>query len=766
VGSNPAAPTQKTVKNFWLSFALYCRLHTTKFFFLRNPKKCNTMHIRFDFGLLRGDSFMSSPQAVGKPTNAGSGQVAIANTTGAYINVRNGPGTQYRDIGDLRENTLVLQYPSSLREGWVWIEQRGMNGWVSNSVVQFEPAVGNIPTNQTPTPYDGAVAVWHWKGSGIGEKSIEELVANLKKRAPNVRQIWVKTSDGASWQGKFDAGGGNMAINSAADIVRWVQILQQNNLEFHAWCVPTGTNIDGEAAVISAVCKVAGVKSMILDVEPYTGFFTAGRQAVRPLMTKIRQQVGGRFHIGMSMDPRPQHKESIFPDEWFPFINSLHPQVYWATFRNDPEAALQSAYDVWKGFGRPIIPALQGDGALIDQKTAQTLATQRHGAMGVSWWRYGVISQYEAVNTTITLVPPDKPITNPTDNFTDEVIIVPKGTGFRSGTYTGKPEFSEFVGTWGWTVLYKKTELNTSKVWAEWKADLPESGRYDISVFVSARHSTTRRARYKIHGVKGTNTEVVVDLNQAQTRNVWVTLGIFDLVKGAPNAGKVALNDVTGESDKEIEFDAVRFRRIVTTTVPSTPTNPPTGTTRPSIVNGVRVSDGYDSPTGTDVQRRSTIVWPQGWSDASPFGRLYFIGTPSEAYHTGADLNFGAPRADLGMPVYSCANGVVTFAARLPTWGNVIIIRHDPLYTPSGAVIYSRYGHVQNMRVKVGDRVTRGQQICEIGDAFGRFIPHLHFDLSPTTILETTPSDWPAKDYNRLIRNYIDPLAYIRSNRP
>ena len=99
-------------------------------------------------------------------------------------------------------------------------------------------------------------------------------------------------------------------------------------------------------------------------------------------------------------------------------------------------------------------------------------------------------------------------------------------------------------------------------------------------------------------------------------------------------------------------------------------------------------------------------------------------------------------------------------------WGNLVVIRHDPLYVPSGQIIYSRYAHVQNIRVEVGDRVARGQRICEVGDAFGRFVPHLHFDLSATTILETRPSNWPTLDYDLLVANYIDPLDWIRRHRP
>lgn len=715
---------------------------------------------------------MSSPAAVPKPTSAGSGQNAILDAKNAFVNIRNGPGTQYQDIGDIRDNALVVYFPNTrTADNWYWVEYLGISGWVSGDAAKFEAAVGGTQPNTTPTPYDGKIAVWHWKGESVAQTSIEALAANLKQSAPNVKQVWVKTSDGTDWMGRFDKSA--LAINGPADITRWVNVLAQNDLEFHAWCVPQGLNIESEAAIIAAVCNTSGVKSMILDVEPYTGFWQGGREAVRPLMMRIRQLVGGRFHIGMSMDPRPWHKDSIFPDEWFPFINSIHPQTYWYTFRARPEDTLQQMVETWGSYGHPIIPALQGDAPLVDQTTAHNVAAQRYGFKGLSWWRYGVISQYNAVNKTIEITTsPGEAPTEPTDNIADEVLVIPGGTGFRSGSYTGLPEFNQFDGTWNWKVYYKNTEPSVSKVWVEWKTNLPESGRYEISAFIPARHATTQRARYKIHGIRGTNTEVVVDINQSQYRNLWVSLGVFDLVKGTPNAGKVFLNDVTGESDREIAFDAVRFRRIVTnstgngSTGGSTGGNTGTGGTRPSVVNGIPVADGYDAPIGTAEQRRSSQVWPAGWVDASPFGILYFVGTPSEAYHTGADLNFGTPYEDKGMPVYSVANGVVTFAGSLRVWGNVIIIRHDPLYEPSGAVLYSRYGHVQNMRVKVGDRVKRGDQICEIGDAFGRFVPHLHFDLSPTTILETRPSDWPGTNRTLLLRDYIDPLAFIRRSRP
>jgi murein DD-endopeptidase MepM/ murein hydrolase activator NlpD len=493
---------------------------------------------------------------------------------------------------------------------------------------------------------------------------------------------------------------------------------------------------------------------MILDVEPYAGFWSGGKEGVRPFMTRIRRALPGSFHIGMGVDPRKQHYATIFPREWFPFVQSVHPMVYWATFQRDPADVLAETYQVWGNYGRPIIPILQGDANPKDMNSAITLATQRYGARGLSWWRLGVIGpvQWKVINQPVRPGQPAPPPVEPTPSnpYGQEQVVRPRDRGFTSGSYTGQQEFQSFVGTWGWEVLYKATEPQTSKAWAQWAPILERSGKFEIATFVPTRHATTQNARFKIHGVKGATTEVVVTVDQARYKNQWITLGVYEIDKDAINAGVVFLNDLTGETGREIAFDAIRWRELRD---PNAPLPTPEG-----------MADGYDSPVGTAEERASAKLWPGQWLDASPFGRLYFVGTPSEAYHTGADLNL--PRdADAHDPVYSAASGVVTFASRLPTWGNVIVIKHDPLAS-DGKVLYGRYAHVEDMSVKVGDRVKRGQQIAKVGNAFGQWAYHLHFDLSPTTLLESKPADWPAKDRTKLLKNYIDPKEFIANNRP
>jgi murein DD-endopeptidase MepM/ murein hydrolase activator NlpD len=605
------------------------------------------------------------------------------------------------------------------------------------------------------TPYDGKIGIWQWKGDAIAEDSVENIVRTIKNWAPVITQVWVKTSDGTNWQGEFDTDR-NLAIDSVASVDKWVRILEANGMEFHAWAVVKGEDVVAEADRIIEVCNRPGVRSMILDVEPFSGFWTVGSDPVRPLMTRIRRGVGGRFHIGMAVDPRPQHKAKIFPDEWRPFINSVHLQVYWNTFQRPMQDVIDEAYTTWGSYGLPLFPVMPGTAPRDEINDGREYVVNHKKAAGISWWRLGVIGPVEFPAINHAIVPGGNGGTTPPPaqgRYGVEVVINPDKPQYRDGAFGGADVnqlLKTFRGTWGWTVKYKGTAKTSSLVWARWDPQLVASGWYEVSAFVPARHATTNRARFKLHGVLGTTTELEVPVRQSSFSNVWVPLGVYQFDANDAQAGVVFLNDLTGEDNLEIAFDAIRWRQIV------------------GIVPTEKyLADGFDSPVGTASERRGDKVWPGTWFDATGFDRLYRVGTSEQAYHTGADLNMNEPYwdADAHSPVYAAASGVVTFADRLPGWGNVIVIRHDALIA-NGQVLYGRYAHVEGLIAKVGDRVVRGEQICKVGNAEGLFPYHLHFDLSPTTILATQPWNWPKMDRASLRANYIDPLDFILNHRP
>lgn len=153
--------------------------------------------------------------------------------------------------------------------------------------------------------------------------------------------------------------------------------------------------------------------------------------------------------------------------------------------------------------------------------------------------------------------------------------------------------------------------------------------------------------------------------------------------------------------------------------------------------------------------------WPDDWYDANHYGHYYEVGT-LKAFHTGADLN--RPKdADNNNPIYAVAPSTVLWAGKYPAWGNLVVLKLRG-YAPDGICYRVRYGHMRKLNVKRGDNLERGDLIGTVGDADGRYSPHLHFDLSPTNILDTNPAFWPGLNLKRLKAEFVDPLQTILQN--
>lgn len=167
----------------------------------------------------------------------------------------------------------------------------------------------------------------------------------------------------------------------------------------------------------------------------------------------------------------------------------------------------------------------------------------------------------------------------------------------------------------------------------------------------------------------------------------------------------------------------------------------------------------FTPPIGTEEERSTGQAWPGTWVDATPYLTRYALG-----YHTGADLNNNLPRhdSDAHAPVYSIGDGKVTYAQLVSKkyWGNLIVIDHGIV---DGMPLFSRYGHIEAMTIKVGDVVKTGQQIAKVGNGEGLFPYHLHFDISTTAQLRTMPTYWPGNDRQGVKHHFVDPKAWLNS---
>lgn len=111
----------------------------------------------------------------------------------------------------------------------------------------------------------------------------------------------------------------------------------------------------------------------------------------------------------------------------------------------------------------------------------------------------------------------------------------------------------------------------------------------------------------------------------------------------------------------------------------------------------------------------SPSIWPaKGWL-TSRFGYRVSPFTGKRQLHGGIDI-----AARPGTPVIAPAKGRVKFVGRKGPLGNAIVLDH-------GYGVRTLYGHNEELLVKAGEKVERGQQIAAVGSSGRSTGPHLHY---------------------------------------
>ena len=111
-------------------------------------------------------------------------------------------------------------------------------------------------------------------------------------------------------------------------------------------------------------------------------------------------------------------------------------------------------------------------------------------------------------------------------------------------------------------------------------------------------------------------------------------------------------------------------------------------------------------------------IWPvSGKLESGVGGRRNPFGGRGYEYHEGQDID-----AVFGTPVQAAATGRVIIAGWQRGYGNVVYVDH-------GSGLSTRYGHLSEIDVSVGQTVTRGQTIGLVGSTGRSTGPHLHYEV-------------------------------------
>ncbi len=186
------------------------------------------------------------------------------------------------------------------------------------------------------------------------------------------------------------------------------------------------------------------------------------------------------------------------------------------------------------------------------------------------------------------------------------------------------------------------------------------------------------------------------------------------------------LSTILGRSDVDVDRIMQQARRDYTGE--GGPFEPiPPGVDADALAAGTAAGDARVAALIQDLESVNLMRFA---AERLPFGEPVYAGRRTsgfgvradpkgrgKAMHTGLDI--AAPR---GTAIYSTAEGIVTFVGRQSGYGILVKIRHAFGFE-------TVYAHLNRARVKVGQRVSRGDRIADMGSTGRSTGTHLHYEV-------------------------------------
>jgi len=153
------------------------------------------------------------------------------------------------------------------------------------------------------------------------------------------------------------------------------------------------------------------------------------------------------------------------------------------------------------------------------------------------------------------------------------------------------------------------------------------------------------------------------------------------------------------------------------------------GTLDPESERASAILEGMER---IDLYRQAAEKTPLSLPLRTAFRHTSGFGMRWGRMHAGTDMA-GA----YGSPILATADGVVTHAGWESGYGRLVTVRHDFGFE-------TRYAHLSEIRVSVGQRVSRGDRVGDMGNSGRSTGTHLHYEV-------------------RVGGNPVDPMRFIRA---
>jgi murein DD-endopeptidase MepM/ murein hydrolase activator NlpD len=165
---------------------------------------------------------------------------------------------------------------------------------------------------------------------------------------------------------------------------------------------------------------------------------------------------------------------------------------------------------------------------------------------------------------------------------------------------------------------------------------------------------------------------------------------------------------------------------------------PPLAPAVGTVAAALPVADVSDLVKAAELHHRTAAARPTTAAVTAPVGDVEMVaGRVTSGFgarwghvHEGVDI-----AAPIGTPIRAPLPGEVVASGPATGFGLWVRVRHD-----DGTV--TTYGHVNRSLVHVGEEVTAGEEIAEVGNRGHSTGPHLHMEVQTPTGTTVDPRPW------------------------